>query len=79
MVRVVMLEHPDGNWAAYISTEVTMSGEAILKVVSDRWAIEEHFHDVKENWGAGKQQVRNVWSSFARRPSPPNRQGNAKK
>ncbi|MEQ1903866.1 MAG: hypothetical protein ABL888_06755, partial [Pirellulaceae bacterium] len=30
---------------------------------SDRWAIEEHFHDVKEIWGAGEQQVRNVWSS----------------
>jgi len=64
MVRVVMLEHPDRNWAAYISTDVTMSVEAILKVVSDRWAIEEHFHDVKEIWGAGKQQVRNVWSSI---------------
>jgi len=24
MVRVVMLEHPDGNWAAYICTEVAM-------------------------------------------------------
>ena len=64
MVRVVMLKHPDGNWAAYFSTDVTMSVEAILKVVSDRWAIEELFHDVKEIWGAGKQQVRNVWSSI---------------
>ena len=27
------------------------------------WAIEEHFHDVKEVWGAGQQQVRNVWSN----------------
>jgi len=30
--------------------------------VLDRWAIEEHFHDVKVIWGAGEQQVRNVWS-----------------
>ncbi|MFC1759536.1 transposase, partial [Planctomycetota bacterium] len=29
-----------------------------------RWAIEEHFHDVKEIWGAGQQQVRNVWSNI---------------
>ena len=29
------------------------------------WAIEEHFHDVKEVWGAGQQQVRNVWSNIA--------------
>jgi hypothetical protein len=37
---------------------------AILKIVSNRWAIEEHFHDVKEIWGAGQQQVRNVWSNI---------------
>ena len=30
-----------------------------------RWPIEEQFHDVKEIWGAGQQQVRNVWSSIA--------------
>jgi hypothetical protein len=36
----------------------------ILKTVSDRWAIEEHFHDVKEIWGAGEQQVRNLRSSI---------------
>jgi hypothetical protein len=63
-VRVVLLEHASGNWAAYISTDTSMSVEAILKIVSDRWAIEEHFHDVKEIWGAGQQQVRNVWSNI---------------
>jgi len=64
MMRVAMLEHADGNWAAYFSTDVTMTVEAILKLVADRWAIKEHFHDVKEIWGAGEQQVRNVWSSI---------------
>jgi hypothetical protein len=63
-VRVVLLEHSHKNWAAYISTDATMSVEMILKTVSDRWAIEEQFHDVKEIWGAGEQQVRNVWSSI---------------
>ena len=62
-VRVVLLEHANGNWAAYISSDTSMSVELILKTVSDRWAIEEHFHDVKEIWGAGEQQVRNVWSN----------------
>lgn len=62
-IRVVLLEHAKGNWASYISTDVSMSVEQILKIVSDRWAIEEHFHDVKEIWGAGEQQVRNVWSN----------------
>jgi len=64
VVRVVILEHGPGNWAAYLSTDQSMSVEAILQAVSDRWAIEEHFHDVKEVWGAGEQQVRNVWSNI---------------
>jgi hypothetical protein len=63
-VRVVLVEHSRGNWAAYIGTDPAMSEDAILQLVSDRWAIEEHFHDVKEVWGAGQQQVRNVWSSI---------------
>ena len=36
----------------------------ILETVADRWAIEEHFHDVKDVCGAGQQQVRNVWSNI---------------
>jgi len=63
-VRVVLLEHASGNWAAYVSTDTDMAVETILKIVSDRWSIEEQFHDVKEIWGAGQQQVRNVWSSI---------------
>jgi hypothetical protein len=62
-IRVVLLEHSSGNWAAYISTDTSMEVATILKIVSDRWSIEEDFHDVKEIWGAGEQQVRNVWSS----------------
>lgn len=64
VIRVVLLEHSSGNWAAYISTDASMSVDAILQTVSDRWAIEEHFHDVKEVWGAGQQQVRNLWSNI---------------
>ena len=64
VVRVVLLEHASGTWAAYLSSDTSMTAEAILKIVSDRWSIEEHFHDVKEIWGAGEQQVRNVWSSI---------------
>lgn len=64
VVRVVLLEHSPGNWAAYLGTDQSMSVEAILQAVSDRWAIEENFHDVKEVWGAGQQQVRNVWSNI---------------
>ena len=63
-IRVVLLEFGRGNWAAYASSDTSMSVEMILKIVSDRWSIEEHFHDVKEIWGAGQQQVRNLYSSI---------------
>jgi hypothetical protein len=65
IIRIVILEHTHGNWAAYASTDSTLSTELILETVSDRWAIEECFHDVKEVWGAGEQQVRSVWSNIA--------------
>ena len=64
VVRVVLLEHAGGNWAAYLSTDAAMEVATILETVADRWAIEEHFHDVKEIWGAGQQQVRNLWSNI---------------
>ncbi len=51
------------NWAAYLSTDPSTSPEKILEAVSDRWAIEKHFHDVTEIWGVGQQQVRNLWSN----------------
>lgn len=64
VVRVVLLQHAPGNWAAYFSTDPTMDAKSILETGAERWAIEETFHDVKEVWGAGQQQVRNVWSSI---------------
>lgn len=64
VVRVVLLQHAPGNWAAYFSTDPTMDAKTILEIGAERWAIEETFHDVKEVWGAGQQQVRNVWSSI---------------
>lgn len=64
VVRVVLLEQARGNWAAYFSTDPTMDAKTILETGAQRWAIEEMFHDVKEVWGAGEQQVRNVWSSI---------------
>lgn len=63
-VRVVLLKHGSGNWAAYANSDVSMSVEMTLKIVSDRWSIEEHFHDIKEIWGTGQQQIRNLYSSI---------------
>jgi hypothetical protein len=64
-IRVVVLKYEDGNWAPYFCTDTNASVFDILTAVGDRWAIEEHFHDVKEVWGAGEQQVRNVFSNIA--------------
>lgn len=64
VVRVVLLEHERQNWAAYFCTDPTLDAQSILEIGAERWGIEETFHDVKEVWGAGQQQVRNVWSSI---------------
>ncbi len=63
-IRVVIVRFEDGGWAPYFCTDTTASAGEILEAFASRWAIEEHFHDVKEGWGAGQQQVRNVWSNL---------------
>jgi hypothetical protein len=64
VIRVVVLRFDDGGWAPYFCTDSSASVREILEAVAARWAIEEHFHDVKEVWGAGQQQVRNIWSNI---------------
>jgi len=65
VIGVVIVRFDDGGWAAYFCTDPRMEVRDILETVAARWAIEEHFHDVKQVWGAGQQQVRNVWSNIA--------------
>ncbi len=43
-----MLNHPDGKLAAFFRTEVTIGVGEMLKVLSDRWTIEEQFHNVRD-------------------------------
>ena len=64
VVRVVLLEHADGKWAPYFSSDPEMPVVELLETIAARWAIEEAFHDLKEVWGAEQQQVQNVWSSI---------------
>lgn len=64
VIRVVIVKFEDGGWAPYFCTDPHVEVVDILETVAARWAIEEHFHDVKEVWGAGQQQVRNVWSNI---------------
>src|SRR5262245_23989658 len=61
-IRVVLLKEPTG-WLAFFSTDSEATAVQILETAADRGAIEQTFKDVKEVWGAGQQQVRNVWAS----------------
>lgn len=63
-IRVVLVRFDDGGWAPYFCTDTSADVRDILEAVAARWAIEEHFHEVKEVCGAGQQQVRNVWSNI---------------
>jgi hypothetical protein len=63
VIRVVIVRE-DRGWLAYFCTDPTVSAAAILEVMADRSAIEQTFKDVKEVWGAGQQQVRNVYANI---------------
>jgi hypothetical protein len=63
-IRVVLVMEEGKHWAAMFSTDSAMDPKSILESYSSRWSIEECFHDLKEVWQAGKQQVRNLWSSI---------------
>jgi hypothetical protein len=62
-IRVVIVREPAG-WLAFFCTDPAVSAAQILEVMADRGAIEQTFKDVKEIWGAGQQQVRNVYASI---------------
>ena len=63
LIRVVIVCEDDG-WLAYFCTDPAVSAVAVLEAMADRGAIEQTFKDVKEVWGAGQQQVRNVYASI---------------
>ncbi len=64
-IRVVIVRDEQGRWLPCFCTKTEATVQEILEAATARWAIEENFHDVKEVWGAGQQQVRNVWSNVA--------------
>jgi hypothetical protein len=63
-IRVVLVKEVHG-WYAFFSTDPTASVQDILEAFADRATIEQDFHDVKEVWGSGQQQVRNIWTNLA--------------
>ena len=64
LVRVVIVKEEHG-WFAFFCTDPRASVLEILEAFADRATIEQDFHDVKEVWGAGQQQVRNIWTNVA--------------
>ena len=59
VIRVVLVKEVDG-WVAFFSNNTDATPQEILETVADRNAIEQVFKDVKEIWGAGQQQLRNI-------------------
>jgi len=62
--RVVLVKE-DHGWYAFFCTDPNASVQEILETFADRATIEQDFHDVKEVWGSGQQQVRNIWNNLA--------------
>ena len=62
-IRVVIVQEPEGC-DYFFSTDPEASVEEILEAFADRAAIEQDFHDLKEVWGTGKQQLRNLWANI---------------
>jgi hypothetical protein len=60
MIRVVLVKEEHG-WIPLFSTDPTVTVVEVLEAAADRGAIEQTNKDVKEVWGAGQQQVRNLY------------------
>lgn len=63
-IRVVIVQEPTGP-QFFFCTDLNASVAEIIETFADRSAIEQVFHDVKEVWGSGQQQVRNLWANIA--------------
>jgi hypothetical protein len=64
VIRVVIVNEEDGC-QFFFCTDPQATPKEIIEAFADRAAIEQDFHDVKEVWGAGQQQVRNIWTNIA--------------
>lgn len=64
LIRVVIVKEPHGC-ENFFCTDPNASPREIVETFADRSSIEQDFHDVKEVWGAGQQQVRNIWTNVA--------------
>ncbi len=63
VIRVVIVKEKTGPQFFYCTHPQAEVSE-IVETFADRAAIEQVFHDVKEVWGSGQQQVRNLWTNI---------------
>jgi len=61
MIRVVLVKEDD-DWVPFFCTDSNATVVEVLEAVGARTSMEQMNRDVKEVWGAGQQQVRNVYS-----------------
>jgi len=61
-IRVVLVKEED-SWIPFFSPNPEVTAVEILEAMADRNAEEQVFKDEKGVWGAGQQQVRNVYSN----------------
>jgi hypothetical protein len=64
VIRVVTVKEQD-RCEFFFCTDPDAAPREIIEAFADRAAIEQDFHDVKEVWGAGQQQVRVIWANVA--------------
>lgn len=62
VIRVVLVKDKHG-WVAFFCTDPAATVEQILEAFANQATIEQNFHDQKEVWGTGEQQVRNIWTN----------------
>jgi hypothetical protein len=63
MIRVVIVKE-EKTWLPFFCTKAEATAAEVLEGMADRNALEQTNKDVKEVWGAGEQQVRNLHSNI---------------
>lgn len=63
VIRVAIVKEAAGPQFFYC-TDPDAGVREIVEAFADRSTIEQVFHDVKEVWGSGQQQVRNLWTNI---------------
>ena len=64
VIRGVLVQEKD-HWVAFFATDPQATAAQVLEAAADRNALEQTNKDLKEVWGAGQQQVRNLDSNVA--------------